>query len=89
MRIKKEKMPFHSIATKEKYNIKDNDVVVIEKNTALLSIIVVIIKILMYTVLLSLAFIGLISIIIPETREILLLQAESVFGEFTEMTGGG
>lgn len=89
MKIKKEKMPFYSVTTKEKYNIVKSDVVVVEKNTAILNIVVVIIKILVYTVLLSLAFIGLISIIIPETRDILILQANSVFGEFTEMTGGG
>lgn len=89
MRIKKEKMPFQSVATKEKYNIDDNNVVVIEKNTALLRIVVVIVKILVYTILLSLAFIGLISLIVPETRDVLIMQANSVFDEFIKLITGG
>ena len=52
MRIKKEMSPWRVIHQREKYNIQDNNVVVVEKNTAPLRIIVVIIKIIVYTVLL-------------------------------------
>lgn len=89
MKTKKEMLPFHSISVKEKYNAYDKNVVVVEKNTAALKITVVIIRILVYTVLLSLAFIGLISLIIPETRNNLIMQAEHVFDELTKLITGG
>lgn len=88
MKIKKEMMPFRSLATKEKYNIEDKSVVVVEKNTAVLKIVVVIFKVLVYTIVLSLAFIGLISLLIPETRDILLMQANKIFDEFFGLVGG-
>ena len=82
--------PFHSLAVKEKYNVEDKGVVIVEKDNAALKIIVVIIRIIVYTVLLSLAFIGLVSLIIPETRNNLIMQANHVFDEFYSMiTGGG
>ena len=89
MKIKKDKMPFHSLALQEKYNIENDNVVVVEKNTAVLRIVVVIIKIIVYTVLLSLAFIGLISIIIPETRDMLIYQSNNLFDEFLRLVSGG
>ena len=82
-------MPFHSLALQEKYNIENDNVVVVEKNTAVLRIVVVIIKIIVYTVLLSLAFIGLISIIIPETRDMLIYQSNNLFDEFLRLVSGG
>ena len=88
MRIKKDMMPFRSLAVKQKYNVEDKNVVVVEKNNTVLNIVVVIIKIIVYTVLLSLAFIGLISLIIPETRNNLIMQANHVFDEFFGMVGG-
>lgn len=89
MKIKKDKMPFHSLALQEKYNIENDNVVVVEKNTIILRITVTIIKIIVYTVLLSLAFVGLISIILPETREMLIYQANHLFDEFFRMISGG
>ena len=89
MKTKKEMMPFRSLATKEKYDVEDKGVVVVEKNTAVLRVVVAIIRILVYTILLSLAFIGLISIIIPETRNNLLMQANHVFDEFFHLISGG
>lgn len=88
MKIKKEMMPFHSLFVKQKYNVEDKNVVVVEKSNTILKIVVVTIKILGYTILLSLAFIGLVSIIIPETRSNLLMQANHVFDEFFGMVGG-
>ena len=89
MKIKKELMPFKALALKEKYNVDENKVVVVEKNTAVLKVIVVIVKIIVYTVLLSLALVGLIAIIIPETRNNLLMQANSVIQEFFTLISGG
>lgn len=88
MKIKKERMPFKSYEKKQKYDIKEKGVVVIEKDNTLFNIAIVIIKIVLYTILLSLAFIGLISLIIPETRNILIYQAENVFDEFVKLIGG-
>lgn len=88
MKIKKERMPFKSYEKKQKYDIKEKGVVVIEKDNTLFNISIVIIKIVLYTILLSLAFIGLISLIIPETRNVLIYQAESVFDEFIKLIGG-
>ncbi len=89
MKIKKEMMPFHSLAVKEKYNVEDKNVVIVEKDSTALKIGVVIIKIIVYTVLLSLAFVGLISIILPDTRNILIAQANHLFDEFTSLISGG
>lgn len=91
MKIKKERMPFNSVLTKDKYNINNEDVVVIEKSNTfkfIINILIAIGKIIIYTILLTLAFIGLISIIIPETRDILIVQTDSVINEFLKMIGG-
>ena len=89
MKAKKEMMPFRSLSAKEKHNIEEKGVVVVEKNTAALRVVVAIIRIMVYTILLSLAFIGLISIIIPETRNNLLMQANHLFDEFFSLMSGG
>ncbi len=86
MKIKKERMPFSSYVKKKKYDIKD-DVVVVEKSNTIYNIFITTIKIISYTILLSLAFIGIVSIIVPETREILIFQAENVFDEFLKLVG--
>lgn len=91
MKIKKERMPFNSVLTKDKYNINNEDVVVIEKSNTfkfIINILIAIGKIIIYTILLTLALIGLISIIIPETRDILIVQTDSVINEFFKMIGG-
>lgn len=88
MKLKKNSLPFREIALKHKYNIqKDKDVVLIEeKNSRVVAeVIMQIVRIIVYTLLLALAFIGLISIIIPDTRDILIKQAESVIDEFLSL----
>ncbi len=90
MKVNEDRRPFAQIKRKEKYNIKKDDVVVIEKNNIVNSIgsaVFTIIKVVLYAILLSLAVIGTISLIVPETREILILQAESVFDEFINLIG--
>lgn len=91
MKIKKERMPFVSVITKDKYNINNDDVVVIEKSNTFKFIVNILIatgKIMIYTILLSLALVGLVSIIIPETRDILIIQSDSVINEFFKLIGG-
>lgn len=88
MKIKKERMPFLSYAKKKKYDIND-DVVVVEKSSTIYNITITAIKITIYTILLSLAFVGTVAIIVPETRELLIYQAESVFDEFIKLIGIG
>lgn len=91
MKIKKERMPFVSVMTKDKYNINNDDVVVIEKSNTfkfVVNILVAIGKIMIYTILLALALVGIVSIIIPETRDILIIQSDSVINEFFKMIGG-
>ena len=90
MKVNEDRRPFAQKKRKEKYNIKKDDVVVIEKNNIVNSIgsaVFTIIKVVLYAILLSLAVIGTISLIVPETREILILQAESVFDEFINLIG--
>lgn len=84
-------MPFVSVMTKDKYNINNDDVVVIEKSNTfkfVVNILVAIGKIMIYTILLALALVGIVSIIIPETRDILIIQSDSVINEFFKMIGG-
>ena len=84
-------MPFVSVITKDKYNINNDDVVVIEKSNTFKFIVNILIatgKIMIYTILLSLALVGLVSIIIPETRDILIIQSDSVINEFFKLIGG-
>lgn len=84
MKIKKERMPFSAYKKKKKYDIND-DIIVVEKSSTIYNICITIIKIICYTILLSLAFIGIISIIIPDTREILIFQVDSIFNEFFKL----
>lgn len=86
MKLKKNSLPFKEIALKHKYNIeKEKDVVLIEEKNGrvVAEVIMQIVRILVYTLLLTLAFIGLISVIIPDTRDVLIKQAVSVVDEFT------
>ena len=89
MKIRKEQMPFKSVATKNKYNITNDDVIVVEKNNMLYNMVTIIVKIVCYTILLTLALIGIVAILVPESREILLHQAVSVFDEFISLIGIG
>lgn len=89
MKIRKEQMPFKSAATKNKYNINNDDVIVVEKNNMLYNMVTIIVKIVCYTILLTLALIGIVAILVPESREILLHQAVSVFDEFISLIGIG
>ena len=90
MKLKKNSLPFKEIALKHKYNIeKDKEVVLIEEKNGrvVAEIIMQITRIIVYTLLLTLAFIGLISIINPDTRDILIQQAASVVDEFLSLWG--
>lgn len=90
VKLKKNSLPFKEIAIKHKYNIeKDKDVVLIEEKNGrvVAEIVMQIVRIIVYTLLLALAFIGLISIINPDTREILIKQAASVVDEFLGLWG--
>lgn len=85
MKLKKNSLPFKEIALKHKYNIeKEKDVVLIEEKggRVVAEVIMQIVRIIVYTLLLALAFIGLISIIIPDTREVLIKQAVAIVDEF-------
>lgn len=90
MKLKKNSLPFREIAFKHKYNIdKEKDIVLIEekKSRVIAEIAMQIVRIVVYTLLLALAFIGLISIINPDTRAILIKQAISVVDEFLGLWG--
>lgn len=90
MKLKKNSLPFKEIALKHKYNIEnEKEVVLIEEKNGRVAaeIIMQIVRIIIYTILLALAFIGLISIIIPDTRVILIKQAVSVTDEFLSLWG--
>ena len=90
MKLKKNSLPFKEIALKHKYNIeKDKEVVLIEEKNGrvVAEIIMQITRIVVYTLLLTLAFIGFVSIIIPDTRDILIQQAASVIDEFLSLWG--
>lgn len=90
MKLKKNSLPFKEIALKHKYNIEnEKEVVLIEEKNGRVAaeIIMQIVRIIIYTILLALAFIGLISIIIPDTRVILIKQAASVTDEFLSLWG--
>lgn len=85
MKLKKNSLPFKGIALKHKYNIEDKEnVVLIEERggRVVAEVIMQIVRIIVYTLLLALAFIGLISIINPDTRDILINQATSIVDEF-------
>jgi hypothetical protein len=85
MKLKKNSLPFKEIALKHKYNIENEEnVVLIEEKggRVVAEIIMQIVRIIVYTLLLALAFIGLISIINPDTRDILINQATSIVDEF-------
>lgn len=85
MKLKKNSLPFKEIALKHKYNIENEEnVVLIEEKggRVVAEVIMQIVRIIVYTLLLTLAFIGLISIINPDTRDILINQATSIVDEF-------
>ena len=90
MKLKKNSLPFKEIALKHKYNVENEEnVVLIEEKggRVVAEVIMQIVRIIVYTLLLALAFIGLISIIIPDTRDILIKQAVSVVDEFIGLWG--
>lgn len=90
MKLKKNSLPFKEIALKHKYNVENEEnVVLIEEKggRVVAEVVMQIIRIIVYTLLLALAFIGLISIIIPDTRDILIKQAVSVVDEFMGLWG--
>lgn len=90
MKLKKNSLPFKEIALKHKYNVENEEnVVLIEEKggRVVAEVIMQIVRIIVYTLLLALAFIGLISIIIPDTRDILIKQAVSVVDEFMGLWG--
>lgn len=89
MKVNKNNMPFRKTAIKSKYDIKSDDIVVVEKGVAnaAVNVVFAIIKIIVYTLLLSLAFVGVVAIILPDTREILLFQSVSIINEFLRLIG--
>jgi len=90
MKLKKNSLPFKEIALKHKYNVENEEnVVLIEEKggRVVAEVVMQIVRIIVYTLLLALAFIGLISIIIPDTRDILIKQAVSVVDEFMGLWG--